>query len=673
MAVKLGSMRLDSPVVVPAAARTDVSAPPALTIIARALLVLFGVGLSVGLAFGVLVLKEPLSEYLTRNEMRPWVRRFVLGLGFGCAVVSVFGGLALARVRRWEAPFLTSLDRIAKRASPLGVMAFVPLLFQWKVWKDRDLSFLALVAFSSFVFEVGLRTAFSTEPFGWEALIRRRARRIGQYLTDRFPKAASRAPVLIVCVGFLAYSAYFSFYTIAWCRAVRSSYDLGLENNLMWNLIHGNQFFKSSPLVGPTGSHFGYHATLFALLMAPVYALAPRPETLLAIQSIFIGAASVPLFLWARRRVSAALACALALGYLLYPSIHNANLYEFHYLPLGTFFLWLTLYAVEAKKNALAVVAILVTLTVREDVAAMLGVIGAYLLVSGTSPKAGLAIAILGLGYFVAMKMVVMPAFAGTEAFTFMFAKLMPAGENSFGGVLKTVFGNPWYTLGTLVEEGKLVYLAQILVPLAFIPMRRALSLVLALPGFLFTLLSTEYSPLISLHYQYTTYWTTCLFIALVLVLSQMESARRGAAVGALALSLVATSFQYGSILQTNTSWGGPIPYKFGMDRDGINRRKALDAILVSLPPRAKVVASGMLTVQVSSRPDAYTLTLGVYDAEYLLFPSERGDFIGDERQTVTRLLSDGTFGVIARERPFALARRGAPTARNEELLRQIR
>src|SRR5262249_38014968 len=163
----------------------------------------------------------------------------------------------------------------------------VPLLFQWKVWKDRDLSFLGLVALSSLVFECGLRAAFTSKPYAWAPLLRRRARLVVQRLSDRFPNVASRVPLLIVCVGFLGYSAYFSYHTIAWHRAVRSSHDLGLENNLLWNLIHG-RLFVSSPLAGQTGAHAGPHP-LFALFLAPVYGLAPKPETLLALQSLFIG------------------------------------------------------------------------------------------------------------------------------------------------------------------------------------------------------------------------------------------------------------------------------------------------------------------------------------------------------------------------------------------------
>jgi hypothetical protein len=152
-----------------------------------------------------------------------------------------------------------------------------------------------------------------------------------------------------------------------------------------------------------------------------------------------------------------------------------------------------------------------------------------------------------------------------------------------------------------------------------------------------------------------------------------MDARRRCAAVGALVLALSACSYQYGSILQTHTSYGGPIHYKFGINDEDRLRRHSLDAVLAHLPPNAKVSSSAFTVTQVSSRADDYSMTLGVYDAEYLLFPSQPGDFIGNERQTVTDLLRNGTFGVVTVVPPFALAGRGHVTTDNAALLARLR
>ena len=144
---------------------------------------------------------------------------------------------------------------------------------------------------------------------------------------------------------------------------------------------------------------------------------------------------------------------------------------------------------------------------------------------------------------------------------------------------------------------------------------------------------------------------------------------RRSALLAMICMALP-VSYQFGAILQQTNSWGGPIKYTFGVDAEGQRRHAAAVKILKQLPPRASVSGSGFTTPFVSNRPDAFNLTISQdKDADYLLFPSEAADFIGDERATVTRLLKDGTFGIVAIEPPFALAKRGYLTEQNAGLM----
>jgi hypothetical protein len=76
------------------------------------------------------------------------------------------------------------------------------------------------------------------------------------------------------------------------------------------------------------------------------------------------------------------------------------------------------------------------------------------------------------------------------------------------------------------------------------------------------------------------------------------------------------------------------------------------------------------LVPQVSNRPDAYTLRIGVYDADYLMFQLPIG---GDEQRNALPVLQNGSFGVIDVREPFVLARRGAPTDRNAAILQRMR
>lgn len=79
------------------------------------------------------------------------------------------------------------------------------------------------------------------------------------------------------------------------------------------------------------GSHFQFHFDPFLFLLLPFYSFAQTPLLLLAVQSISLGFAAIPAFLLSRDVLkSDALAFLLSLCYLLNPSIHGVNLYDFH-------------------------------------------------------------------------------------------------------------------------------------------------------------------------------------------------------------------------------------------------------------------------------------------------------------------------------------------------------
>jgi hypothetical protein len=71
----------------------------------------------------------------------------------------------------------------------------------------------------------------------------------------------------------------------------------------------------------------------------------------------------------------------------------------------------------------------------------------------------------------------------------------------------------------------------------------------------------------------------------------------------------------------------------------------------------------------VSTRPDAYTLRVGIFDAEYLLFSVPAG---GEEASNIRSALSQ-KFGVTEIDLPFILARRGHSQAKNSTALRHLR
>jgi len=508
---------------------------------------------------------------------------------------------------------------------------------------------------------------------------------VARWLADgaELRRTATRfLPFTLVLLAAAGYAAFFSYHTVVHHRNIlSSSLDLGLEENVIWNALHSGALFRTTPYGGPTGNLVGEHAAYLSYVIAPFYAIHQSAETLLVFQSALIGGAAIPLYLVARRYLAPWLSCLVAIWYVFYPPVHGANLYDFHYPPLAPFFLWFTLYFVLARRTVLSIVFAILTLSVREDISMGLVIVGLFLVVTNRRARAGLWLAAVGAAYFVAMKLVIMPLQrGGQEAFIHQYAGLVPDGGRGFSGVLKTVLGNPVFTLEVLLDKEKLVYLLEIFLPLAFFPVRRAIGLLCCIPGFLFTLLSTGYRPLYQISFQYTAHWTAYLFLAVIANLAWLdhESLRRGPAgrawrwawIAAISLGILVTSYQLGAILQRNATRGGFGVYHFGTTSEDVTRRRNLYDLIDRMPKTAKVVSSENIVPQISNRAFSYTLRMGIHDAEYLLFSVPPG---GDERKHAREALEPGTFGVVAERGQYVLARRGYPTDLNAGVLSRIR
>lgn len=564
--------------------------------------------------------------------------------------------------------------RAIRRAAPLAVLGLLPPLLDSRVWSGHELTVLVLVPL-----------------FGWGLYAGLRARQAAAVDSGRSQNGLlvrvagiPHLPLVLVLCGVAGYALYFSHHTLRnHYRFGTSSFDLGLEDNLVWNAAHGGPLFVSTPFGGPGATHAGNHQTYFAYAIAPLYRLFPGPETLLVLQALLMGAAAIPLFFIARRALGPWTAALIAFLYLLYPPLHGAALYDFHYLPLGTVFLWAAWWAAESGRWKWLAVFLFVAATVREDVSAMMAMLGVMMVVEGRPGpgrgrrvRAGLAMVAVGSLVFGVLKFVVMPAYTGGQhSFVAQYQDLVPREGGGYPAVLATVVGNPFYTLGTLLERDKLVYLLQILGPLLFFPLRRAWGLLACVAGVLFTLLATRYAPQVQISFQYTTYWTTFLFLAVVKNLEWVrenedkDGVRPSRAwLMAITATLLLSSIQYGAILDTRNARGGFDVYRFGpLTPEDHERHRLAYALLAAIPPDAAVVASERLVPHVSSRAFAYTLRQGTYDAEYAVFELPARD---DEWQKIWPRLLDGTFGVVDLQGPFVLARRGHDPRLNFKVLR---
>jgi uncharacterized membrane protein len=677
---------LDSPLrasfAPPAVAPAPAPAPspvPALTRAVRALALLATEGASVGFAGWGLRSRDHLLNYVVNNALPPHARKFVVGDMAGGAAVALLAGLVVLFWRRLGG--LDASERAARRLAPLCLTGLLPFVFFWQLWNGgRELTFVAMVAAASLVLQQLVRVSLETPPLLPARLRDGVGARVGAVV--RAIRDARWLPFTLVLLGIAGYALYFGIITIQnHFRLQTMGYDLGIENNLVWNASHFNRpLFKTSVIGGPESTHLGYHETYISYLIGIFYRLYPRPQFLLGLQALLIGGAALPFFAFARRHLGDWTACLLALVLLFYAPLHGSNLYDFHYLPFAPFFLWWCLWALEARRNVMAVVAVVLTLATREDFSALLMVVGLYLVFTGERPRAGLVVTVVAGIYFVVIKLILMPKFLnGYPAYLNQYEGLLPEGDNGFGGILKTVFGNPAFTVTSLLEHDKVVYLLEIMAPLAFFPWRRPIGLLCTVPGFFFTMLATHYPPLIALSFQYTAYWTSFLFIAVVANLAWLKRqeqagaswARRSRQAWLVAISAatLVTSYQFGIVLQRNTAWGGFSPFHVGVSDLDRQRHADLYTVIKQIPPDVSLASAETIVAQVSSRKNAYSLRIAYNEADYILARFPTG---GEDHDNLKTALKSGMYGLVVQKGEFVLFKKGLPAASAAPFIRQL-
>jgi uncharacterized membrane protein len=643
-----------------APAEPKLPTPPRGARLGIALAVLALVGFSLALCVQTLLIGRTSQAFYASNVLgAPGRLRLLVSLGVGALLpVLAAGGYAL----RKRAAAQPRLERLARLLCPLLLSGFLPGFFVWEFGQKSTLQYLfllvLLVLATQCLWRISLREWATVQAPGFLA---RPWSRFSQFC-DRHASALALGTVLLAAAGYAAYTGY---YTVRQHRLIQTfAFDLGIYDNLMSGALHG-KLFRSPVLFGDMRHNYlAGHAEYGMLLFLPFYALRPGAETLLILQSLLLGFSAVPLFLFARTRLSQGLSALLSVAYLLFAPLHGPNFYDFHWLPLAIFFHFWLYFALATRRTWLAIAMVLVLFSIREDIALGLSVLGAFLCLTGERVRFGLGLFLVSVVWFVINKFVIM-RLAGSWWFENIYVELFADGQSGYGSILKTILSNPTYTLTTLAREPKLVYFFHLLTPLAFLPVRRLALVALLLPGFFFTLLTTNYWPTTSIAFQYTTHWIPYLFLATALSLWLMGrepdgKVKRRAAVIALVFALTSHSYNFGAILQRQSFVGGFSNIKFQSAPDSVKRYDALMQLVRRIPPEASVAATEYLNPHVSARVEAYTFRYDVPVVDYILV--SKLEVSGDTSRFLTSLLKKADYGLVGEGfQEFYLFKKGAP------------
>ena len=320
-------------------------------------------------------------------------------------------------------------------------------------------------------------------------------------------------PSRVVGAATVVYAAVFFVLGADRYVTFHSGADLGLFAQTIAGAFHG----FSNTFEG--GSHFAYHFSPILYLCAPLVWIARSALALVLVQAVATALIAPALFAIARRRTTDWNAASLACIALLYPPLQGVTFTDFHevaFAPAAT--AWL-LWAIDVRRYGVAAVLVAVTLAIKEDQASAMAFVGiaccAYF--GKKHERAGIVFG----GCVVA---------AAVTVFVTYFAVVRAMAGAAGAWVPEHFYAWQGYAHARPLPEqigGRVTYLLEAFVPLAFVPLRSRVVL-LSLPGFVEVLASRE--PLTyTMGQHYAAVWIPYVLVAFAVAGAKLLAAPKGA------------------------------------------------------------------------------------------------------------------------------------------------
>jgi uncharacterized membrane protein len=475
------------------------------------------------------------------------------------------------------------------------------------------------------------------------------------------------------------YALYMTGLSVARHNAyLTNAFDLGIYDQSIYNILHSG--YLRTTLFGTYAiNHLSEHFSPALFLLAPIYALRQDARTLLALQSLILGAAAVPLYLLARLKTGGFwIALALVFAWLLHPALHGVNLDDFHQIALAPLFLLSALYFLETDRDIPFLICLLLALFVKEEMALTVVAVGAYVFFGKGRRGLGAGLALFGLVYLGVVTGWVMPKLGGKPQIDTRFGGFMAPETSGAEGAAWTMLTNPIFTgVHIFGNPDKLRFLSQIFVPVIFLPLLASpIAWLAVLPAFAIQTLTDAHTQY-DINYHYTAHLLPLVFFVAILGLGRITSkgrSRRPVLTGILAAALVVASLSVsylysGALARVGSEW----PQESAHDR-------VVDGFVAELPRDAIVSTLGGIVPHLTTRKTIY-LFPDIGDAEYMLLDTDLGanywpyEGLGARDRSLATMAGEvrsGAWGLVRAEDGVYLFQRGANPSNNEATLRQM-
>jgi uncharacterized membrane protein len=446
-----------------------------------------------------------------------------------------------------------------------------------------------------------------------------------------------------------------------------ATYDSALYDQGMWLLSRFD-----APFVTLMGRNmFGDHTSFVLLFLVPLYWIAPGAWIMFAAQSAAIAAGSIPVFLYARRRLGSEWWALIAAGtYLLHPAVGWTNLENFHPDAFLGVFVGFAIYAALERKWRMYAVFVVLSLLVKEDVSLVIVPLGIWVAVR-RDRRIGVLTVFGSLAFMAVAMFVVMRSLIGVPTRN---SWRIPFG--GVRGVIDTTITNPTQLFEHLRSDDRPWYLVQMTAPFAWLFAR--LPDVALISGLvLFTNVLSTFWYQYQIDYHYSLIAVPALAIGTVYAIGAMcdRVVRvRGRSLGVrsrpLSLGVLAAATLLTAYLWAPMPWGRT-PMYYG-DTDNVYATSARE-LFEQIPDDAVVSANYRLTPHLAYRGEIYQFPVPFrvllygpntsMEGERLEDRSERVEFVmlpvdRDRELTADWLAVDDAFDEIARNGIWVLYER---------------
>lgn len=410
------------------------------------------------------------------------------------------------------------------------------------------------------------------------------------------PRPFATGPVIVLGVAILLY--VFVFGTLTWRQQSRFGtfgFDMGIYDQGIWLVSRWKE-----PFVTVRGlNYFGHHVNLITLLFVPAYWLGAGPHFLYLVETIWLGLAAVPVYLLGRHYLhSAWMAVTIALAYLLHPAVQWINWWHFHPDALIILPLLLAYWLALTGRWRWFAVAVVVTLSAKEDAAMAVFVLG-LIVAWKHNRRVGLLTAGAGVVWFLVATRVVIPrANGGVGPF---YEDFFPGLGNSLTEIAWNAVRHPSRVWRLAIEESRLVYYLKLFAPVGFLAVLGAPGVLIGAPQLLVNVMA-GHAGLHDIRYHYSAVIVAAIFIGVIEAIARL-SRHRGVLPGALCAAVLLAA------IGANVAWS-PSPvstqYDSGIWAAASPQQADLERAIDLVPDDAGVSASYHLVPHLTQRERIY-------------------------------------------------------------------